>query len=172
MQSIAEVVSWLIDGQLGGPLTYISQPVSNVCTWFPSSSSVHSVSLRCYSHVESTLLIRFPIFLQGLHFAFLCWAEHLVAAPRYFVHPHDVHNVQADTGADPGHTPAPRHQVEGRSAVHGVHPAVVHRDDSNADHEKHHSHSNTIRHVGSRGLGISQDLEEPTLVHTWSGEFS
>ncbi len=71
------------------------------------------------------------------------------------MHPHNVHDVQADTGADPGYTATPGHQVEGFSAVDRVHTTVVNWHDGNADHEKDYCHGNAIRHVWLGGLGIT-----------------
>lgn len=71
------------------------------------------------------------------------------------MHPHDVHDVQADTGADPGYTATPGHLVEGLSAIDCVHADVVDWHDGDADHEKDYCHGNAIRHVGPGGLGIT-----------------
>lgn len=77
------------------------------------------------------------------------------------MHPHDVHDVQADTGADPGYTATPGHQVEGFSAIDRVHTTVVDWHDSDADHEKNDCHGNAICHVGPGGLGVTKYLKEP-----------
>lgn len=77
------------------------------------------------------------------------------------MHPHYVHNVQADAGADPGYTTTPWHQVEGLSAIDRIHATVVDWHDTDADEEKHHCHGNAICHVGPGGLGITQHLKEP-----------
>lgn len=87
--------------------------------------------------------------------------QHFVAAAGNLVHPHDVHDVQADTGADPGYAAAPGHQVEGLGAIDCIHAAVVDRHDGDADQEKDYGHGDAVRHVGPRGLGVSEHLEEP-----------
>lgn len=71
------------------------------------------------------------------------------------MHPHDVHDVQTDTGADPGHAAPPGHQVEGLGAIHRVHAAVVDRHDGDADHEKDNCHGDAVCHIGPGRLGIS-----------------
>lgn len=78
------------------------------------------------------------------------------------MHPHNVHDVQADTGADPGYTASPGYQVEGLGPVDGVHATIVDGHDRDTDHEKNHCHGDPIHHVGSGGLGITQYLKEPT----------
>lgn len=77
------------------------------------------------------------------------------------MHPHNVHDVQADAGADPGYSAAPGHQVKGFRAVDRVHATVVDRHDSDADHEKHRCHGDAVRHIGPRGLGVPKHFEEP-----------
>lgn len=52
------------------------------------------------------------------------------------MHPHNVHDVQADAGADPSYAAAPRHEVKGLRAIDCAHATVVDRHDSDADHEK------------------------------------
>lgn len=71
------------------------------------------------------------------------------------MHPHNVHDVQADTGADPGYTATPGHKVEGLGAVDRIHTTVVDWHDGDSDHEKDYCHGNAICHVGPRGLGIT-----------------
>lgn len=71
------------------------------------------------------------------------------------MHPHNVHDVQADAGADPGHAAPPGHKVEGLGAIHHVHTDVVDRHDGDADKEKDCCHDNTVRHVGPGGFRIT-----------------
>lgn len=77
------------------------------------------------------------------------------------MHPHDVHDVQADAGADPGHAAAPGHQVVGLGAVDRVHAAVVNWHDGDTDQEEDHRHGDAVGHVGPRGLWVAENLEEP-----------
>ena len=77
------------------------------------------------------------------------------------MHPHNVHNVQADAGADPGYSATPGHQVKGLRAVDSAHAAVVDWHDSDADHEKHRCHGDAVCHVGPGGLGVPKHFEEP-----------
>lgn len=100
-------------------------------------------------------LIRLSILLRCAGFALACRAQHPVAAAGDLMHPHNVHDVQADTGADPGYTTTPGHQVVGLGAVDHIHTTVVDRHDGDADHEKDYCHGDAIRHVGPRGLGIT-----------------
>lgn len=100
-------------------------------------------------------LIRLPILLRWASFTLACRAQHFVAAAGNLMHPHNVHDVQADTGADPGYTATPGHQVEGLSAVDCIHATVVDWHDSDADHEKDYCHGNPVCHVGPGGLGIT-----------------
>lgn len=88
------------------------------------------------------------------------------------MHPHYVHNVQADAGADPGYTTTPWHQVEGLSAIDRIHATVVDWHDTDADEEKHHCHGNAICHVGPGGLGITQHLKEPSEHKTCRQEIT
>lgn len=112
-------------------------------------------------------LICLPILLRWCAaFAPVSRAQHLVAAAADLMHPHDVHDVQADTGADPSHAATPGHKVEGLSAIDCIHTTVIDWHDGDADHEKDYCHGNAICHVGPRRLGITQYLEEPALVHT------
>lgn len=106
-------------------------------------------------------LIRLAILLRLSGVALACWTQNFVAAARDLVHPHNVHDVQADAGADPGYTATPRHQVEGFRAIDGIHASVVDWHDSDADHEKHCCHGDAICHIGPRGLGITKHFEEP-----------
>lgn len=77
------------------------------------------------------------------------------------MHPHNVHDVQADAGADPGYSAAPGHQVKGFRAVDSVHATVVDWHDGDADHKKDRRHGDAIGHIGPRGLGVPKHLEEP-----------
>lgn len=115
------------------------------------------LSLLCRFLIADTLipLIRFPILLRCAGFAPVSRAQHLVAAAGDLMHPHNVHDVQTDTGADPSYAAAPRHEVEGLSAIDCIHTTIVERHDGNADHEKDYCHGNAICHVGPRGLGIT-----------------
>lgn len=106
-------------------------------------------------------LIRFAVLLRLPGVALPRRTQNSVAAARDLVHPHNVHDVQADAGADPGYPATPRHQVEGFRAVDRIHATVVDRHDSDADHEKHHRHGDAVRHVGPRGLGVTKYFEEP-----------
>lgn len=106
-------------------------------------------------------LIRFAVLLRLPGFALARRTQHFVAAARDLVHPHHVHDVQADAGADPGDSATPGHQVKGFRAVDGVHAAVVDRHDSDADHEKHRRHGDAVRHIWPRGLGVPKHFEEP-----------
>lgn len=120
-------------------------------------SSVVTLSLSWHFLATVTLspLIRLPVLLRCASFAPACWAQHLVATAGNLVHPHDVHYVQAYTGADPGYTASPGHQVVGLGAVNRVHAAVVDWHDGDADHEKDYCHGDAVCHVGPRGLGIT-----------------
>lgn len=100
-------------------------------------------------------LIRLPILLRGAGFAPVCRTQHFVAAAGNLMHPHNVHDVQADAGADPGDTATPGHQVKSVSAIDRVHTTVVDWHDSDADHEKNECHGNAICHVGPGGLRIT-----------------
>lgn len=106
-------------------------------------------------------LIRLSILLRCAGFAPVCRTQHLVAAAGNLMHPHNVHDVQADTGADPSHAASPGHKVEGLSAIDCIHTTVVDWHDGDADHEKDYCHSNAICHVGPGGLGITKYLKEP-----------
>lgn len=121
-----------------------------------TDSDVTVSLLWCFLPTDTLVpLIRFPVLLRCAGFAPACWAQHLVAAAGNLMHPHNVHDVQADTGADPGYTATPGHQVEGLSAVDCTHTTVVDGHDGDADHEKDYCHCNAIRHVWPRGLGIT-----------------
>lgn len=100
-------------------------------------------------------LIHLPVLLRSAGFPPPCRAQHLVAASGDLVHPHDVHDVQADAGADPGDAASPGHQVEGVGAVDWVHTTVVHWHDGDADKEKDHCHGDTIHHVGPGRFGVT-----------------
>lgn len=109
----------------------------------------------------SLLLLRLAVFLRCHGLGAARRVQHSVAAAGDLVHPHDVHDVQADAGADPGHAAAPGHQVVGLGAVDSVHAAVVDRHDGDADQEEDHRHGDTVGHVGPRGLWVAEHLEEP-----------
>lgn len=106
-------------------------------------------------------LIRFAVLLRLRCFAAAGGTQNFVAAARDLVHPHHVHDVQADAGADPGDAAPPGHQVKGFRAVDGEHATVVDRHDSDADQEKHRCHGDAVRHIGPRGLGVPEHFEEP-----------
>lgn len=76
--------------------------------------------------------------------------QHPVAPAGDLVHPHDVHEVQADAGADPGGAAAPGNPVESLRAVDGAHAAVVHGHDGNAHQEEDPRHGHAVDHVGPR----------------------
>lgn len=81
-------------------------------------------------------LIHLPILVRRSNFALACCSQHLVAATCYFMHPHNVHDVQADTGADPGYPASPGQQVKGLGAIDSIHATVVDWHYGNTDHKE------------------------------------
>lgn len=125
----------------------------NCCLSMPQHWSYFVCIVAFLTTDASVPLIRLPILVRCPGIA--CRAQHLVAATSNLMHPHNVHDVQADTGADPGYTPTPGHQIEGLSAIDCIHTTVVDWHDSDADHEKDYCHGNTICYVGPGGLWIT-----------------
>lgn len=111
--------------------------------------------------LTSPPLLRLAVFLRCDGLGVARRVQHSVAAAGDLVHPHDVHDVQADAGADPSHAATPGHQVVGLGAVDRVHAAVVDRHDGDADQEEDHRHGDAVGHVGPRGLWVAEHLEEP-----------
>lgn len=98
--------------------------------------------------------VGFPVLL-ALGLGLPAGAQDFVASARDFVHPHDVHDVQADAGEDPGAAPAEGDLVEGFRPVHGAHPAVVDRHDGDPHQEKHEGHQYPVGHVGLGRFGVT-----------------
>lgn len=71
------------------------------------------------------------------------------------MHPHDVHDVQADAGEDPSASAAEGDLVEGLRAVHRAHSAVVYRHDGDPHQEKYDCHQYPVSHVGLGGFGVT-----------------
>ena len=124
-------------------------PVANQCT----ESDVIFVHIVATDFLVP--LICLPILLRRAGFPPVSRAQHPVAATGDLLHPHDVHDIQADAGADPSYAAPPRHKVEGLRAIDCVHATVVDGHDGDAYHEKHDCHDNAICHVGPRGLGVT-----------------
>lgn len=128
-----------MDGQLKGPSVYLSDSayppppnkiLNSLITFVPQTSLVPGRSrkasnLPCATALKVTPvcfcrgifspptpwfpLIRLSILLRCAGFFLACRMQHFVAATGNFMHPHYVHDVQADTGADPGYTATPGH---------------------------------------------------------------
>lgn len=144
------------------PLMSLKLPSVRAATCHCADSNVLLFLLRHFLTTNTPVpLIHLAVLLWRASFAAARRTQHFVAATSDLMHPHDVHDVQADTGADPGYTATPGHQVEGFGAIDRIHTAVVDRHDSDANHEKDHCHGNAVRHVGSRGLRITKHLKEP-----------
>lgn len=178
-----KVLSWLRDDQLTGPSAHLRDRPSSqkkqkkkevflitfdladlavlrfaamVATWFVKVQIATSVAMRVLEMFFTPLpSICFPILLRCCSFAPACRSQHSVATPCNLMHPHDVHDVQTDTGADPGHAASPGYQVEGLGAVDCIHTTVVHWHDSDADHKKDCCHGDAVCHIGPGWLGVS-----------------
>lgn len=82
-------------------------------------------------------------------------AQHFITSPGDLVHPHEVHDIQAYAGADPGTAATQGDPVEGVGAIDRVHAAVVERHDADPHQEEHHRHHHPVRHVGLGGFGVT-----------------
>lgn len=71
------------------------------------------------------------------------------------MHPHDIHDVQADAGEDPSAAAAEGDPVEGLRAVHGAHSGVVYWHDSDPHQEKHSRHQYPVSHVRLGNFGVT-----------------
>lgn len=105
-------------------------------------------------HTSPPSSICFSVLL-ALSFGFPAGLQDFIAAAKDFMHPHDVHDVQADAREYPSAPAAKRDPVEGFGAIHGAHPAVVNGHDGDAHQEKHRRHQHTVSHVGPGGFGVT-----------------